>query len=145
MLGCRAISWLGNGVFWYALMLALLLWRRDAALAVLHMAGAGVACTVTYKLLKRGTLRPRPYQVQASIAQGASVLDTFSFPSGHTLHAVAFSVVALAYYPSLAGLLVPFTLLTAVSRVVLGLHYPSDVLSGATLGAVLGAASLALV
>ncbi len=141
---CRTISRLGDGVFWYALMLALLLWRRDAAQTVLHMAGVGLACTVIYKLLKRGTLRPRPYQVQASIAQGASPLDSFSFPSGHTLHAVAFSIVALAYYPSLAALLVPFTLLTAVSRVVLGLHYPSDVLAGAALGAMLGAASLAL-
>ena len=142
---CRAISRLGDGIFWYALMLALLLWRRDAAIAVAHMAGVGVVCTLIYKLLKRGTLRPRPYQVQASIAQGASPLDTFSFPSGHTLHAVAFSIVALAYYPSLAALLVPFTLLTAVSRVVLGLHYPSDVLAGALLGSLIGAVSLALI
>jgi undecaprenyl-diphosphatase len=141
---CRAVSWLGDGVFWYALMLALLLMRPDAPLAVLHMAGTGLACTVVYKLLKRGTLRPRPYQVQASIARGASPLDTFSFPSGHTLHAVGFSVVALAYFPSLAALLVPFTLLTAGSRVVLGLHYPSDVLAGAALGSLIGAGSLAL-
>ena len=141
---CRTVSWLGDGVFWYALMLVLLLLRADAALAVLHIAGTGLACTVVYKLLKRGTLRPRPYQVQASIAQGASPLDSFSFPSGHTLHAVGFSIVTLGYYPSLAALLVPFTLLTAASRVVLGLHYPSDVLAGATLGALLGAASLAL-
>jgi undecaprenyl-diphosphatase len=142
---CRAISWLGNGVFWYALMLALLLSDARAVPAVLHMVGAGVACSLVYKLLKRGTLRPRPYQVHASIAPGASPLDTFSFPSGHTLHATAFSIVALAYYPSLAALLVPFTLFTAASRIVLGLHYPSDVLAGAALGAVIGAGSLALV
>ena len=142
---CRAISRLGDGIFWYALMLALLLWRRDAAFAVAHMAGTGLVCTAIYKLLKRGTLRPRPYQVQASIAQGASPLDTYSFPSGHTLHAVAFSVVALAHFPSLAGILVPFALLTAVSRVVLGLHYPSDVLAGAVLGSTIGAVSIALV
>jgi undecaprenyl-diphosphatase len=141
---CRAISWLGNGVFWYALMLALLLSQPDAAFPVLHMAGAGLACTLAYKLLKHGTLRPRPYQVHASISQGASALDTFSFPSGHTLHAVAFSIVALAHYPLLAPLLVPFALLTAASRVVLGLHYPTDVLAGAALGALIGTASLAL-
>lgn len=142
---CRAISWLGNGIFWYALMLALLLSKSGAALPVLHMAGVGLACTLVYKVLKRGTLRPRPYQVHASIAQGASPLDTFSFPSGHTLHATAFSLVALAYYPSLMVLLAPFTLLTAASRVVLGLHYPSDVLAGAALGASIAAASFALV
>jgi membrane-associated phospholipid phosphatase len=56
-------------------------------------------------------------------------LDEFSFPSGHTLHAVSFTIVALAYYPWLAPLLVPFTAGVALSRVVLGLHYPSDVLA----------------
>ena len=142
---CRAISRLGDGVFWYALMLALLTLREDALRPVLHMAGAGLACTLIYKLLKQGTLRPRPYQVHASIARGASPLDPYSFPSGHTLHAVGFSVVALSYYPWLAALLVPFTLLTAASRVVLGLHYPSDVLAGAVLGALIGSASLALI
>jgi undecaprenyl-diphosphatase len=71
-------------------------------------------------------------------------LDAFSFPSGHTLHAVAFTLVALGYWPWLASLLVPFTLLTATSRVALGLHYPSDVIAGAALGAAIGASSLAL-
>ena len=141
---CRAISRLGDGIFWYALMLALLLLRDDAVRPVLHMVGTGLACTTVYMLLKRGTLRPRPYQVHAIIARGASPLDTYSFPSGHTLHAVGFSVVGLAYFPWLAALLVPFTLLTAASRVVLGLHYPSDVLAGAVLGSLIGAASLAL-
>ena len=72
----------------------------------------------------------------------SSPLDPFSFPSGHTLHAVAFTVVAATHYPPLAALLVPFTLLIAASRVVLGLHYPSDVLVGAVLGALIGGASL---
>jgi undecaprenyl-diphosphatase len=76
-----------------------------------------------------------------SIAAGAPVLDTFSFPSGHTLHAVAFTLVACSYYPGLTAVLMPFTLLTAASRVVLGLHYPSDVLAGAAIGAAVALAS----
>ena len=62
--------------------------------------------------------------------------------SGHTLHAVSFTVVALAWYPWLALPLVPFTASVAVSRVVLGLHYPSDVLAALGLGSVLALASL---
>ena len=120
----RGLSWLGNGIFWYALMLALLaIHRGEAVLPVLHMAFVGAVCTGSYKMLKRGTLRPRPFQAMRSIAAGAPVLDAFSFPSGHTLHAVA------------------FTLLTAASRVVLGLHYPSDVLAGAAIGAAVAFAS----
>jgi undecaprenyl-diphosphatase len=137
----RAISRLGDGVLWYALMLALLLAFDGAALPVAHMLAAGVVCTMSYKLLKRGTLRPRPYQVHQSIAAGIPPLDQFSFPSGHTLHAVAFTLIATAYYPWLATALVPFTLATGVSRVILGLHYPSDVLAGAVLGASIAALS----
>ena len=141
----RSVSWLGNGIFWYALMLALLVQRGEEALVpVLHMIVVGVISTATYLALKRRTSRPRPYQVVPAVAVGAAPLDAFSFPSGHTLHAVAFTIVALAYYPALAPILVVFTLLTAASRVVLGLHYPSDVLAGAALGAGIAGASLCL-
>jgi undecaprenyl-diphosphatase len=141
----RAVSWLGNGIFWYALMLALLLAHGPhAALPVLHMAGVGLVCTLLYRLLKKGTLRPRPYEVHAHIAAGAVPLDRYSFPSGHTLHAVAFSLVAAAYYPELAPLAASMTALVAASRIVLGLHYPSDVLAGAALGGAVALASLNL-
>lgn len=152
---CRRVSWrllfccvsvLGDGMAWYALMAFLLLRDRDAAvLPVLHMVIVGLVCTVSYKWLKKRTLRPRPYQAHADIEHFAAPRDRFSFPSGHTLHAVAFTLVALAYYPGLAWFLLPFTLLVAVSRVVLGLHYPSDVLVGALLGAAIAALSFGLI
>lgn len=138
----RALSWLGDGIVWYALMLALLLRDgADAVPAVAHMIAVGVVCTTTYRLLKRGTSRPRPYQVIPAVAAGAAPLDAYSFPSGHTLHAVAFTMVAASHYPALAALLATFTGLTAVSRVVLGLHYPSDVAAGALIGCAIAGAS----
>ena len=72
-------------------------------------------------------------------------LDYFSFPSGHTLHAVAFGLVALFYYPLLAVVLMPFIVMVGISRVVLGLHYPSDVLAGAAIGYVIAFSSISLV
>lgn len=137
----RLVSRLGDGVIWYALMLAMLVADARTAGPVLHMILAGLAATAVYKLLKHGTLRPRPYQVHAHIAAGTAALDQFSFPSGHTLHAVAFSMVACTYYPWLAVPLVPLTLAIAASRVTLGLHYPSDVIAGVCLGATIAALS----
>lgn len=141
----QAVSWLGNGLFWYALMLALLLAdAHGAAMPVLHMAFVGAVCTCCYKMVKHSTVRSRPYQVNPLVSAGAAVLDRFSFPSGHTLHAIAFSLVACAYYPGLWIILWPFALVTAVSRVALGLHYPSDVIAGGALGALIAGASFAI-
>jgi undecaprenyl-diphosphatase len=130
------VSRLGDGMFWYALMLGILLVEgRDGLFPSLHMLTVGLSSTGIYKLLKTSASRPRPFEVNQSIALGMPPLDRFSFPSGHTLHAVAFTFVALAYYPALIWVLLPFTLLVAASRVILGLHYPSDVLAGAAIGA----------
>ncbi len=142
----RLVSRLGDGVFWYALMGVLLLQYGWAALpAVLHMLIVGLVGTALYKVIKGKTLRPRPFNVYPAIKCTGKTLDQFSFPSGHTLHAVAFSVVSVAYYPDLLWLVAPFTTLVALSRPILGLHYPSDVLAGAALGALGALLSVLLV
>ena len=130
------VSRLGNGVFWYSLMLALLLFQGLAATqAIEHMLATGLLCLVIYKWLKTKTTRPRPCNCHKAIRAIVPPLDQYSFPSGHTLHAVAFSIVAIYHFPRLTWLLLPFTTLVALSRLILGLHYPSDVLAGALLGA----------
>ncbi|MEY4598687.1 MAG: hypothetical protein RLZZ445_1484 [Pseudomonadota bacterium] len=139
----RCISVLGDGIAWYGLMALLLLrYRNEAVMPVLHMMVVGMICTAGYKLLKAHTSRPRPYQVHRSIRHFIAPLDRFSFPSGHTLHAVAFSLIAVAYYPALTASLTVFSVLVAASRVVLGLHYPSDVVAGAAIGGAIALASL---
>ena len=141
----RAASRLGDGAFWYALIAALpLVYGPQAWPAAVRMALVGVLGLAVYKWLKARTLRPRPYQVSPDIVAAAAPLDRFSFPSGHTLHAVSFTTVCCAHHPELAPALVPFAMLVAASRPVLGLHYPSDVLAGAALGGALAALVLAL-
>ena len=139
------ISRLGDGVFWYLLMAALVLADgMDGLRASAHMAATGVVALTLYKVLKRWTRRPRPFAADLRIRAWVAPLDEYSFPSGHTLHAVSFSVVALAYYPWLAPVLLPVTAGVALSRVVLGLHYPSDVLAATGIALLLGSASLQL-
>lgn len=128
-------SRLGDGVFWYCLLAAMpLLYGHDGMLASAVMAANGVVCTLLYRLLKGTTQRPRPCDVHAGFLRRVAPLDRFSFPSGHTLHAVGFTTIAVTYHPMLAWTLIPFAALVALSRPVLGLHYPSDVLAGATIG-----------
>ena len=141
-----AVSRLGDGVFWYALMAVLVLADGyDGLRASVHLAATGVIALALYKALKRWTRRPRPFASDQRIHAWVAPLDEFSFPSGHTLHAVAFSLVAMAHYPALGWILVPFTASVAASRVVLGLHYPSDVLAATAIGSTLAGISLWLV
>jgi undecaprenyl-diphosphatase len=137
------VSRLGDGVFWYSLMavLALLDGMRGLYVA-LQMGVTGLVALLLYRLLKRYTRRPRPFRTCPGVIAHLPPLDEFSFPSGHTLQAVGFTIVALAWYPGLAPLLLPFTALIAASRVILGLHYPSDVLAAIAIGSGLGTLSL---
>lgn len=141
----KTISRLGDGYFWYAMLLIPIAIEGVSAilpmLTVLVTSGVGVAI---YKALKHKTVRPRPYQVHQVIVLGERPLDHFSFPSGHTLHAVLFTIMVGTFYSYLLYLMVPFMLLVALSRMVLGLHYPTDVMVGALIGSGLAFGSLAL-
>ena len=140
------ISRLGDGIAWYTLIVALPLLDGPTGLrASLHLLVVGALSLPLYLTLKHHTRRPRPYALHRSITQHVAALDEFSFPSGHTLHAVAFTLVAVHHYPSLAIVLWPFATLIAISRVVLGVHYPSDVLAATAIGIALASGSIALV
>jgi undecaprenyl-diphosphatase len=131
-------SRLGDGLAWYALILALpLIYGRPAVKPAIVMALTGALGVLVYALLKRMFVRERPFITHAAIDRAAAPLDRYSFPSGHTLHAVSFTWQACAHFPEAAWVLVPLAALIAGSRVVLGLHYPSDVVAGAAIGAAL--------
>ena len=142
----RIVSRLGDGVLWYTALGFLLLVGGERAVAPVLQTGLTALCGVSvYRFLKERLVRERPFIAHGGISCGAPPLDRYSFPSGHTLHAALFSVFFLSYLPWLGIALLPFALLVAASRIVLGLHYPSDVVAGAVIGALLALASLALV
>jgi undecaprenyl-diphosphatase len=111
---------------------------------MLQMLTTAVVGVAVYKTLKNTLVRERPYVTHAGVSCAAAPLDRYSFPSGHTMHAVSFAILFSAYVPIMIWIMVPFAALVAVSRIVLGLHYPSDVIVGAMLGAALAVSSLAV-
>lgn len=141
----KTASRLGDGVIWYVLMLAMPVMYGSRGLQVaLIMLATGAVGLAVYKILKRTFVRERPFIRHSGISLAGAPLDRYSFPSGHTLHAVCFTWQMCAAFPETGFVLVPLSLAIAASRVVLGLHYPTDVLVGALLGACAGAAGVAL-
>jgi undecaprenyl-diphosphatase len=142
----QSVSRLGDGVLWYALLVALpALNGTNALLPVMHILLTSLTGAITYKLLKTSLLRERPFASHAAVEMQARPLDRYSFPSGHTLQAVLILVMLESYFPLVALMLIPFGLSVAASRVILGLHYPTDVLAGALIGWLIAASSLSLV
>ena len=141
----NGVSRLGDGWMWCAVILALPWFSHPVGIdCAIRMFAVGALDLVVYLIIKRAIRRPRPYRSCPGIRACGRSLDEYSFPSGHTMHSVAFSFILSTYYPALGYFLWPFTALVGVSRVVLGLHYPSDVVVGALVGGVMAAVSFNL-
>ncbi|MBL8819837.1 MAG: phosphatase PAP2 family protein [Planctomyces sp.] len=139
----RIVSSLGDGKFWYALIILIAAVNgMPGVICGIQLTLTGLLTLAIYKAVKGVTQRPRPGVVHAQILAGTMVLDEYSFPSGHTMHAVMFTTVAGNLVPELLPILMIFTVLVAASRIVLGLHYPTDVMLGALFGYAIGLVSL---
>ncbi|MBV9889331.1 MAG: phosphatase PAP2 family protein [Rhizobacter sp.] len=139
------VSRVGDGWIWYAIVVCLPIAGGPVGTsASVRAVAVGAVNLILYRIIKRWIARPRPYRTCPGICARARSLDEFSFPSGHTLHSVAFSVILTVYYPVSAVFVWPLTILIALSRIVLGLHYPSDVVVGALIGGFTAAVSFNL-
>jgi undecaprenyl-diphosphatase len=131
----------GDGWLWSAVGLILLLFggdRRFEALAAGFLALA--AGQLTFFVLKRLIDRERPCATETHCWADLLPPDRFSFPSGHAITAFAITFSLGLYYPGLLAGLVFCALSVAASRVILGLHYVSDVLVGIVIGCAIGVA-----
>jgi undecaprenyl-diphosphatase len=136
----------GDGWLWYAMSLAVLVWGGPERCRALTATGAAALTSIAlFRILKRLARRERPC---ASFSHCWATLpppDKFSFPSGHSITAFAVAAALSSFYPELLAGLIFLASSVALSRVMLGLHYMSDILAGSALGALLGYAAFVLV
>jgi undecaprenyl-diphosphatase len=90
-------------------------------------------------VVKRRVRRPRPCELAPHLRFAVQPPDRWSFPSGHTLNAFAVGTVVALAFPVSAPLVLLLSVSVAISRVVLGMHFVSDVVAGSLLGGLVGA------
>lgn len=91
-----------------------------------------------YRLLKEFFARPRPCDVLSDVITPIGCTGAFSFPSNHALNNFAAAFFFYKLFPKLKWVVFVTASLIAISRVYLGLHYPSDILGGALIGILFG-------
>lgn len=135
----------GDGWLWYSLCAFLLFAGGEQRfLAVGAASVAAILGIVLFLLLKRVCNRTRPCHIRPHCWSKLLPPDQFSFPSGHTITAFTVSVPLVIVYPLLMVPVLFCAVSVAASRVVLGMHFLSDVLAGAAIGTILGYGTLLL-
>ena len=132
-------SRLGDGWLWLASTAALVAGPPSRHRLAVVNAAAAVAGNLLQVALKHSFRRPRPGDRATARYHELLAPDRFSFPSGHALNATLLAVLVGLEFPLLAPALTFLAGSIALSRVVLGLHFVSDVVAGVTLGAAVAA------
>jgi len=136
---------LGDGWIWYSIAIAILLFGgTDRFSAFAAGATAEAAAVAVFELVKKASKRKRPCQLEAHCWATVLPPDQFSFPSGHAMSAFAIAIPLCIFYPQLEVALLALSLSIAASRVLLGMHFVSDVVAGSVIGAGLGYGSYLL-
>ncbi|WP_235820547.1 phosphatase PAP2 family protein [Halalkalibacter krulwichiae] len=126
---------LGGATFSLSLLFLFILFlpgsiRQSAIVALASI----ILSHLIVQLIKKLSCRQRPYLSLPDVHTCSNPLKDYSFPSGHTTAAFAIGVVFAIHYPILAATIIPLAILVAVSRMYLGLHYPTDCIIGAIIG-----------
>lgn len=132
----------GDGWLWCALGIILYFYGGPHRFAAIGAAGsAAVAGIFLFRALKKTSHRQRPCDIEPHCWSSVLPPDRYSFPSGHSITAFAVAVSIGLFYPQLMTSLLTAAILIAASRIILGMHFLSDVVVGSAIGAVLATAA----
>lgn len=136
----KSVTFLGDaGWFWIVLAVLLLFPKKTRKAGITALLALGMGALLTNVLLKNLVARPRPYDAWAALIPLVKRLSDYSFPSGHTCASFASAFVYYRMLPRKYGLAaIVLAALIALSRLYLGMHYPTDVLAGFLVGSLSG-------
>ena len=127
----KIMSKIGDGYVWGIICIMATLINLHIGLTMMC---ASVLQVVIQQIVKHIFIRQRPFIAHDDIFYIIPPPDKFSFPSGHTAGAFVMVFMAFHFFPILFGAFLIIACLIAISRVYLGLHYPTDLLGGVALG-----------
>lgn len=143
----KFITSLGNaGWFWIVLTLILLIFKKTRKIGVASAGALIIGTLITNVALKNIVARTRPYEVVEGLTLLVGKAHDYSFPSGHSC--ASFSSAFAIYKMTPAKYGVPALILAsliALSRLYVGIHYPTDVIGGVIIGIVSALLSLLLI
>lgn len=130
------VTTLGNGGFiWIISSLILLISNKTRKVGAMSFIALVISVLIDNVLLKNVIARTRPYEVVPGLTSLIGIQSDFSFPSGHTGTSFATAVVMFRGLPKKLGIpILIFAFLMGLSRLYVGVHYPSDVICGALIG-----------
>ncbi len=135
----------GDGWLWYLCGLLVLMFGGAERFTALASAGSAAIVGIgIFVSLKKISGRKRPCEIEPHVWAHLLPPDEFSFPSGHTITAFSVAVALGTFYPLFLGVLLFCAIAIATSRILLGMHFLSDVGVGAIVGTGLALSSYSL-
>jgi len=130
------LSFLGNsGLIWIVLGAVLLIFRKTRWAGLCVLLSLLLGFLVNNLLLKNIVARPRPYHAVPGLFPLGALPADWSFPSGHACSSFAAATAMALTFGKKGAWCFVLAALIALSRIYVGVHYPSDVLAGALVGA----------
>ena len=134
------------GSVWFSIIISILLLlfaNNELHLGTKTALGL-LSSNLVVQLIKKITNRKRPFLDNPQCHTLGRLFQDYSFPSGHTCAACVLSIVLASGFPWLAQILILLAVLTGLSRIYLGQHYPTDVLAGGIIGIITGIVTIRL-
>ncbi|WP_416306471.1 phosphatase PAP2 family protein [Neptunicella sp. SCSIO 80796] len=141
----RLVSKTGDGYLYLLVALAIWYFEQEKGTILLYSALLAYAMELPlYVILKKAFKRQRPCDLFSNFTAHIAPSDKFSLPSGHTAAAFLMASLLASFYPDIAPLVYIWATTIGISRVLLGVHYPSDIIVGAILGESISLISLSI-